>query len=532
MSIETEIKLLVDGKSIGRVAALDPVRQAAVGRPKRRRLRATYFDTPEGHLRKAGLTLRLRHEGARLVQTVKSEASADEPFSRGEWEAEISGDRPDIGAAEESPLPALLAEAEIDADRLEPQLSVEVTRRVIDLAFGGTAVEMAIDRGRIAAAGRSLPVAEVELELKSGDAAALFGFARELLAELPFRIEHRAKSARGFALIDGDPPPQRARMVALDAEMTIEQAFKRILASCLAQMAANEAPSLAGRDPEGVHQLRVGIRRLRSALSLFGRALPPDLVTPLKPRLREAMAAFGPAREWDVLLTETLDPLSQRVTDDPGLKRLSRIAAAARGEGHRHLREMLASPAYTELKLTLFELLAGDWADQARGQILAPWVDPTQNSLPWAAPVEAFADRMLRKRHKQLRRAGNGHATMTIEELHELRIAAKKLRYAADFFRSLYAKKKVRRYIAALAAVQDCLGAINDGAVGRARVAEAWEKLGGLSRRSTQRARAEGAVEGWFAAVEHVELANFAAAWRRFLDVERFWRKPKGLSDY
>ena len=146
--------------------------------------------------------------------------------------------------------------------------------------------------------------------------------------------------------------------------------------------------------------------------------------------------------------------------------------------------------------------------------------------------MEVFSDRSLRRRHRKLRRVGNGHANMTVEELHELRIAAKKLRYAADFFRSLYPRRRVRRYVAALAAVQDCLGAINDGAVGRARVAEAWEKLGGLSRRSTQRARAEGAVEGWFAAVEHVEFTNFAAAWRRFLDVDRFWRKPKGLSDY
>jgi triphosphatase len=231
------------------------------------------------------------------------------------------------------------------------------------------------------------------------------------------------------------------------------------------------------------------------------------------------------------LLTETLNPLRERL-DDPGLKRLCRIAEQSRAEGHRHLREMLASRAYTELKLSLLELLAADWSVHAGDQPLTPWIDPTRNAPPWAAPVEVFADRMLRKRHKKLRHIGNGHAAMSVEELHELRIAAKKLRYAADFFRSLYPKKRVRRYVAALSALQDCLGAINDGAVGRARVAEAWEKLGGLSRRSTRRARAEGAVEGWFAAVEHVEFSNFAAHWRRFLDVDRFWHKPRALTDY
>lgn len=532
MSIETEIKLLIDGKSLSRVATLDLVQRVAIGGPKRRRLSAIYFDTPEGHLRKAGLTLRLRREAGRLVQTVKSEAGANgDPLSRGEWEAEVAGDRPDLAAAEDSPVPALLAEAEIAPEALEPQLSVEVNRKILSLGLDGSTVEMAIDRGRIAAGDRSVPVAEVELELKSGDPLRLLGFVRALMAELPLRLEHRSKSARGFALLDGEPGPQKAGAVHLDVEMSIEQAFKRIAASCFAQIAANEVPALGGRDPEGVHQLRVGIRRLRSALSLCGRALPPDMVARLKPQLRRAMAAFGAAREWDVLLTETLDPLRQRVGDDPGLKRLSRIAEAARAEGHRHLREMLLSPGYTELKLALLETLAGDWADHADDQLLTPWIDPTRNAPPWAAPIESYADRRLRRRHKQLRRIGNGHATMTIEELHELRIAAKKLRYAADFFRSLYAKKKVRRYIAALAAVQDCLGAINDGAVGRARVAEAWEKLGGLSRRSTRRARAQGAVEGWFAAVEHVEFSSFAAAWRRFLDVDRFWNKPKDMAD-
>lgn len=532
MSIETEIKLLVDGKSLGRLPKLELVERAAIGRPRRRRLVATYFDTPQGHLRKAGLTLRLRREGARLVQTVKSEAGqGNDPLSRGEWEAPILGDRPDLAAAAESPVPALLAKAQLGAAALEPQLQVAVNRKIIALALDGSSVEMAIDRGRIAAGDRAVPVTEVELELKAGDPARLLGFARALLAELPGRLEHRSKSARGFALLDGEPAPAKARAVALDGEMPIEQAFKRVVASCFLQMAANEVPALAGRDPEGVHQLRVGLRRLRSAFSLFGQALPPDVVASLKPQLRTAMAAFGPAREWDVLLTETLDPLGQRISD-PGLKRLRRIAEAARADGHRHLREMLASPAYTELKLALLELLAGDWSDHADDQLLTPWIDPTRNAPPWTAAVGGLSDRLLRQRHKKVRRYGNGHATMTVEELHELRIAAKKLRYAADFFRSLYPKKRVRRYIAALADVQDCLGAINDGAVGRARVAEAWEKLGGLSRRSTRRARAEGAVEGWFAAVEHVEFSNFAGAWKRFLDVGRFWRKPRAVSDY
>jgi len=524
MTTETEIKLIFEGRALGALAKAEAILAAAEGPVRRRRLKSTYYDTGDRLLFRRGYTLRIRQDGPRWTQTIKAEGPSDADLAtRREWEVAIEGPEPDLDRAADTPVPGILAGKGVAPGDLKPLVEVEVSRTLRLLAPDtATRIEMAIDRGRITAGDAGEPVAEVELELKAGEPAALFAFARRLLAEVPFRLEFRAKSARGFALLDAAPPAEKARPVELDETLTIETAFKRIAGSCLRQMVANEAPSLAGEDPEGVHQLRIGLRRLRSAVSLFAKALPGDVADPLRGRLRELMAAFGPAREWDVLVEETLAPLRQRAGEDPGLARLDRIARAARQEGHRRLRQAIGAPEHTDLKLTLLELLAADWSPYAERPAPPDW-----RSAPWTAPVGGFADLTLGKRHRALRKFGRAHHAMTLEELHELRIAAKKLRYAADFFRQLYKKRRVRTYIGALAGVQDCLGAINDGAVGRQRVSEAWERLGGLSRRSTRRARAEGAVEGWFAAVEHLELSAFEKAWARFLETRRFWKRPE-----
>lgn len=524
MTVETEIKLIFEGRALARLGKAESFLAAAEGPVRRRRLKSVYFDTDDRLLFRRGYTLRIRQDGRRFTQTIKAEAEADAGIaSRQEWEVPVGGPEPELALAADTPVPEILAGKDLTAADLKPLVLVEVSRTLRLLRPDAqTLIEMAIDRGRITGGERSEAVAEVELELKEGEPAALFGFARRLLREVPFRLEFRAKSARGFALLDGAPEPEKAQGVELADDLSVETAFKRIAASCLRQMAANEAPSLAGENSEGVHQLRVGLRRLRSAVSLFGSALPRQPFEPLRGRLRELMAAFGPAREWDVLVEETLTPLRHRVGADAGLDRLDRIARTARQDGHRRLRQAIGAPEHTDLKLTLLELLAADWSVHAERPAPPDW-----RPAPWTLPVGGFADRTLQKRHRKLRKFGRDHHEMTLEELHELRIASKKLRYAADFFRQLYRKKRVRAYVAALAGVQDCLGAINDGAVGRNRVAEAWDRLGGLSRRSPQRARAEGAVEGWFAAVEHLELSAFAKAWSRFLDAERFWRKPE-----
>ncbi len=246
----------------------------------------TYFDTPDGALQRAGTILRVRKEEGRFIQTLKTE-QPDGPdlLARGEWEDVVSENRPDLQA----PQTGLLLQGGT-AVELRPLFVTEVDRTTIDIEpKPGTRVEAAIDRGSIRAldSGRTQPLSEVELELKSGDPTALYDLALELLETAPLRIDPCSKSARGYRLVEGgDPAPSAvsAEPIVLDPTLTIEEALQQVGRACLAHLLRNEPAALA-RDIEGVHQIRVAMRRLRSVLAAVKKMLP-EAERPLGPRTR------------------------------------------------------------------------------------------------------------------------------------------------------------------------------------------------------------------------------------------------------
>src|SRR5271156_343177 len=240
-------------------------------------LTSTYYDTPDSALKQRGLTLRVRDQSGHFLQTVKEEdlASGD-LLSRGEWEDAVAESRPDPDAGQSGPrLPQGAA-----AD-LRPVFVTEVTRTIFAFEpLSGTAVEAAVDEGgiRAVASDRAEPISEVELELKGGDATALYDLAAQLLEVAPLRIETRSKSERGYHLVgsgDAAPPAVHAEPVILDPDMTVDVALQKIGRSCLAQLLRNE-PAVLSAQPEGVHQMRVAVRRLRSAISSLKKFLPQE----------------------------------------------------------------------------------------------------------------------------------------------------------------------------------------------------------------------------------------------------------------
>ena len=139
-------------------------------------------------------------------------------------------------------------------------------------------VEFCLDRGRITAGEISVPISEIELELKSGGAVSLFQLALDLLVIVPLRLENRSKAERGYALAAGcESPPCKATPVHLQAEMSLSGAFNAITASCLNHLLSNEPGMLEGRDIEYLHQMRVAVRRQRSALGIFSPLFPAEL---------------------------------------------------------------------------------------------------------------------------------------------------------------------------------------------------------------------------------------------------------------
>src|SRR5947209_3540460 len=239
------------------------------------RLISTDYDTPDSALKQRGLTLRVRDQGGHFLQTVKKgDLAARDLLSRGEWEDRVAEGRPDPDAAQSGPrLPQGAAR------NLRPFFVTAVTRTIFAIEpLPGTEIEAAIDEGEIRAADkdRAEPISEVELELKDGNAAALYDLAAQLLEVAPLRIETRSKSERGYRLVEGGdaaPPAVHAEPLVLDPEMTVEAALQKIGRSCLAQLLRNEPAVLSAR-PEGVHQMRVAVRRLRSAVSSLKRFAP------------------------------------------------------------------------------------------------------------------------------------------------------------------------------------------------------------------------------------------------------------------
>jgi len=540
--VEIELKLLVEPADQRRVARLDLVRRLTAGRPHSQRLNNVYFDTPGLDLAADRVALRVREHpgrsGSTWTQTLKDAGTATGGLhERDEIEWRLAGPALDLALIDASPFAERFRRPKL-REALKPAFSTDFQRSARILRFAdGTTVEMAMDVGEVRAGRRTDAIAEIELELKSGDPARLFDLADAIVAAVPARVGHESKAARGYRLARGVrmAPAQKSRPVALERGTPASAALRRIMGACLAQMQANEAGARIGRQPEYLHQFRVGMRRLRSCLSLVAGAGGRDAVAPLAEDLRWLGTAMNPARDWDVFMTQTLPPLAGMFGASDGVDALRRTGARLRTTHHRAVREALGSLRYQRMLLRFGRVLAHEEIASLRGESPAPAAvtapdkpapmnDDGADAAPVAPvvhpfdqPIERFAAGILQRRHRKVRKRGAGVPDAPSEARHEVRIAAKKLRYAAEFFAPLYAKKRTAKYVRALTGIQDILGALNDAAVTDRLLAEAHAK-------ASIDAEVTGLVRGWFGAVAMHELARFRDAWESFESQKAFWR--------
>jgi triphosphatase len=233
----------------------------------------------------------VRKDGRRYYQTLKSDDAEGLAAYRGEWQNPLRTGEPNLLLMPEGGRAVL--DGAVDPDDLRPVFATRVRRTVprvetTDHAGRSSLIEAALDFGGIEANGAKLPIAEVELELLEGSPEALYALALGLNALATLRLETRSKSVRGYALAAAASPAwHKAEPLALEADATVEQAIQAILRNCLQHWCANEAAALDGSDPEGVHQMRVAIRRLRSAFSLFGRLIDPAARARLSDQAKE-----------------------------------------------------------------------------------------------------------------------------------------------------------------------------------------------------------------------------------------------------
>jgi triphosphatase len=454
---EIEVKLEVPTSELGRLTRGPFMQAAASASHRSTELVSVYFDTPKQTLRKRGLSLRVRHVDGSFVQTVKQNRRQNTGlFVRGEWESRIAGNEPDLDAARGTALEPLIGRKL--RRRLRPMFETSVRRQSYPLASGDSEIEITFDRGKIKAADRSAPLSEVELELKQGDAADLFAMARALAKEGSARLGIASKAERGYALIDGGKP-RAATASPIDLAPDIDQqaAFQIIARSCLHQAVANEA-ALHGDTAEAVHEMRVAIRRLRAAISLFGQMLAGRQVEAIKAKLKWIAKALGPARELDVFVERVVKRVeADEPTNGAAWVSVNRDVHSRRRGAFSRAEDAVASARYRDIVLDTLEWIeAGDW---------------TRNNDDFARalrerPVAIGAAEELRRRFRKIRRQGARLAGLDRQRRHKLRIKVKKLRYAADFFATVFSGKKSARrrkkFLTKLKEMQDALGDLND----------------------------------------------------------------------
>lgn len=481
-------------------ADVEHVLQAAPSGPEETfDLVSTYFDTPEGDLRQAGVSLRIREGAGARTQTLKR----GQGLSRLEIETPLVGEQPNLNVG---PLPDLLP-PDAQAD-LRPVFRVTVRRRARRIRLGAAEIELALDQGEIRAGGRSLPICEVELELISGPEKALFELARLLSSAAPLYLSFESKSARGQALLQGASLEARKRPpVEISAGATTAAAFQAIARAALFQIAANGEVLRRIDDPGAIHQLRVAARRLRSIISTFGEILREAGRRDVAGELRWLARACDEARNLDVFTLETVQPALDEGEGPSGMSELSLALEAARVRAHADVAGAVSSARYRSLLLeTACWIECGAW-------LYDP--DPATR-VDRARPARDFAAEALQGRRRKLLKRGRKLKALSNEERHEVRIQAKKLRYAAESFAPMFDERAARRFIEPLRHLQDQLGALND----LAGVEDLLRPL----QLEARAAFAAGYLVGERAAQRPRLLRSAAEAMDELAQADRFWR--------
>jgi triphosphatase len=452
----------------------------------RQRLLARYFDTPDRLLAAQGVVVRLRKEGAQWVQTAK--APGGRPLERLEHNVDLTGRATPlldlarhhgtpVGERIRRALKLTLTEA---FPALEQVYQTDITRLSRIVSAGEASVEIAWDSGRITAntseGRRALPVHELELELKQGSPANTVELARFWCQAHGLWLSSVSKSMKGQRLAEEQP---FGAAVTAQAPRFGHRASGRamaagVLASCLDQVLANAGDVAGGcSDAEHIHQLRVGLRRLRTALRELG-ALIEGVDSAWEAPIVALFRALGEHRDRDYLLHSVQGqmtaaggpPLDWSAT----LTELPDTAAAVR------------APEFQEALIGLVGLVHAASSDEAS--------QPDQ-------PAKKAVRRRLGKLHKDA--ISEGRQFLELEEAmqHRLRKRLKRLRYLAEFSRPLFARRQVDAFIAVLKPVQDALGVYNDELAAlqawqqlTSDDARAWFGIGWLSARRTANAQA------------------------------------------
>ena len=506
MSEEIELKLEVLPDSLPALLKSAALKSRNIRFRPARQLVTTYYDTPKHALLNKGVFLRIRQSDKKITQTVKTAGDGGILAHRGEWDWPLTSPTPDLALAAECELKPILKRQK--KDDLSPLFASEISRRIAMVATPDAQLELALDQGLVRAGRRTTPVNELEIEVKSGSPSAVFALARDIAAQPGTRIGFTTKAARGFALAaNATPAAVKSCIVTLDPDMTPSAAAAAILNSCAAQAAANLPIVIDHRLPDGIHQLRVSLRRLRAALSLFKDELPPAHRKQLRKDAGWLAGLLGPARDLDVMTGGALKAATPPHSMEKDMRALVRVLVLARKSAWDDAVTGVSSPR-TSLHLI----------DLAETALLVRNEPPG----PAAGRLIDFAREKLDERYDAALALAADIDQLSVEQRHELRLALKKLRYAADFFSGLFPRKPVKTGMRLFTSLQDALGGFNDAASVTAILARAAEFASPKVRTAQERAALF--VSGWASHRAETSWVDARSRWDEFAAAPCFWR--------
>jgi inorganic triphosphatase YgiF len=505
MPVEIELKLAVPLKHSNRLLRLPLLESLSTSSPRTHKLYSIYYDTPDYYLKNHGIAFRLRRNGRRWIQTVKDKGHISAGlFQHRELEVPVKNAQPDYTKIIDPELKKIFNNPAL-AQQLQPIFSTQFTRntRLLHLE-DGSKVEFCLDRGKISTIHTSMPLCEIELELKSGDATQLFLLALALQKVFPFslRLENASKAERGYTLCSGcKRPPIKAIPVPLNADMCVNTAVKTIGWDCLGHLSSNENGMLKELAFEYLHQMHASLRRQQSVLKIFSQAFPEESMVSLTQELKWLTAQFNSALDWDVFITTTLQTIQDRYTDHPGIDMLMRACKQLRHQHQKTAHRTVKSNRYLKTMLRL-----GAWLS----------AEPLPNQLK--KNTLELANTLLNKQHQQLKNHGKTLMELNASDLRSLRITTRKQCDVTEFFSDFYPNNKTSQYLRALHKLHDILCAMNANSVTKKLLNEVK-----ITKKKRAQNEAMGILLGWTLHHQLQKEIELNRAWNSFNRISPFW---------
>lgn len=458
---ETELKLELDAARHARVLTL----LAPGVKPVREALTTIYFDTPDQRLARAGFALRVRTQKSGIIQSVKGQdAGGGLALKRQEHETALVTPKPDLSLLS-APLRKKLA-AIIGRKKLTPRFTIALNRTLVRIETATGPIALCADEGVIHAPGlrRKGAIAEIELESMGAAPGSLYDVAQAIVAEGGAFLSTTSKAARAalFAARADTCPARRGSMPPLDRTMNAASAFAGIFGACLIQIAGNVPAIVHANSSDGVHQMRVGLRRLRAALAISGLPKVDGEFEALREEAGSIAGNLGAARDLDVFSSGLL-ALARKHEDALGgtgaLQPLANHVEQQRAKAWQSAIERAGAATTQQFLLHASQLI------EARLSGITAVPPPAL-----LVKVRDFAARALSRAMKRVEKQGRGFPHQSAEDIHRLRLAIKRLRYAAEFFAPLFdaTSARAKPFLKSLSRLQDQFGHINDAATGLA----------------------------------------------------------------